>query len=75
MQASSARRRFQAAAHGGHDPQQPDGVAERVLDCSELAARGWQPLMGFDAGLAATYAAFVEAGAGKKKKKRALAAV
>lgn len=50
-------------------------MAERVLDCSELAARGWQPLMGFDAGLAATYAAFVEAGAGKKKKKRALAAV
>lgn len=55
------------------DAQQPEGVAERVLDCGELRARGWQPQVDFDAGLAATYAAFVEAGAGKKKKKRAAA--
>jgi GDP-L-fucose synthase len=42
------------------DPSRPDGMPDKRLDSSALRALGWRPSTGLTAGLAATYAWFLE---------------
>jgi GDP-L-fucose synthase len=42
------------------DPSKPDGTPRKVLDTSKLNALGWKPSIELDAGLASTYAWFLE---------------
>ena len=40
------------------DPSKPDGTPRKLLDISKIAATGWQPVIPFEAGLAAAYQDF-----------------
>lgn len=59
-----ARRIAEVVGWRGHhvfDPARPDGTPRKLLDTRRLAALGWRPRISLRAGLAQTYAAFLEA--------------
>ncbi len=43
------------------DTTRPDGTPRKLLEVSRIRALGWQPKIGLDEGIAATYAAFLAA--------------
>jgi GDP-L-fucose synthase len=43
------------------DASKPDGTPRKLLDSSRMAALGWRPRIALRAGIAATYAAFIDA--------------
>lgn len=44
------------------DPTKPDGTPRKLMDCSKLSSMGWQPRVGLEEGLAASYQWFCNAG-------------
>jgi len=61
--AELAERIRAVVGYGGRlafDPSRPDGAPDKRLDSARLRALGWTPSRGLDAGLAATYAWFLE---------------
>ncbi len=45
-----------------HDLSKPDGMPQKLLDCSRLQAIGWQPVMGLREGMTQTYAWYLQHG-------------
>ena len=41
------------------DPSKPDGTPRKLLDSSKLTSLGWQPRIGLEEGLSATYQWFL----------------
>jgi GDP-L-fucose synthase len=44
------------------DPTKPDGTPRKLLDSSKIAAMGWKPRIGLDAGIADAYQWFLRSG-------------
>jgi GDP-L-fucose synthase len=44
------------------DPTKPDGTPRKLMDCSKLFSMGWQPRVGLEEGLAASYQWFCHTG-------------
>ncbi len=42
------------------DPSKPDGTPRKLLDTSRMAALGWRPKIGLEAGIASTYRHWLE---------------
>ncbi len=56
--AAIVRRVVGLEAELGFDTSQPDGTPRKLLDVSRIRALGWEPRIGLEQGIAATYAAF-----------------